>query len=85
MDFRPPENFVRHPVTNSGKTILHEKNGLDRRFAMAAEKLINEFLIEVGGNDFGSVDLPPRCGVFAMVESHPAELARIGENQCRAI
>jgi hypothetical protein len=31
----PPQNLVRHPIADSGKAILHEKDGFDRRFPMS--------------------------------------------------
>ena len=46
QDLAPPENFVGHPVSNPGKTILHEQGGFDRRLPMPIQEMIEKFLIE---------------------------------------
>jgi hypothetical protein len=61
--------------------VLHEQDGFDRRFPMSIQKLIDEFLIELARNNFGSAALPPIGFVRPMIKADPAELARVGKNE----
>src|ERR1700730_12369975 len=81
MNFRAPEDFVRHPVADSGKAVLHEQDGFDRRLPMSIQELTDEPLIKLGRIDFGNVALPPIGFVFAVMETHTTELALVGEDE----
>ena len=47
MNLCPPQNLIRHPVADSGKAILHEKDGFDRRFPMSIQELVEKLPIEL--------------------------------------
>jgi hypothetical protein len=81
MNFRAPENFVRHPITNSGKSVLHEDDGFNRCLAMSIQELIDEFLVELSRSNFGNIARPPAGRLLSLMEAHATKLTRIGENQ----
>src|SRR6266700_3958594 len=55
MNLCPPQNLVRHPIADSGKTVLHEQNRFDRRFTMSIQELVEKRPIELRRNDFGNI------------------------------
>ena len=61
--------------------MLHQQDGFDRCFPMSLQELVDKFLVKLPGNDFGSVAFPPIGFIRAMMQTDPAELARIGENK----
>ena len=81
QNFCPPENFVGHPIPDSGETALNEQDGFDRRFSMSIQKLADNFPVELAGNDFGSAALPPIGFVRPTMKPDPAKLPGIGENK----
>ena len=76
-----PQNFIGHPIAYAGKTILHEQHRLDRRFAASFEKVLHErkgkFFRENGDRLRG----PPVRRIFPGIETNPAKLSRIVEDQ----
>src|SRR5260370_135654 len=48
---------------------------------MVVQELVDNFLVELAGNDFGSAALPPNGFVRPMIKPDSAELARVGENK----
>src|SRR6266403_1823370 len=48
---------------------------------MSVQELVDKFLVELAGNDFGSAALPPIGFVRSMIKADPAELARVGEDE----
>ncbi len=76
-----PENFVGHPVADSGKLFLHEQDGLDRSPASAFQKRRYGFDLELRGKDGRRNGGPPRGSVRTDGKLHPAEHPRIIEDQ----
>src|SRR5207244_10669208 len=81
QDFCTPQDCIRHPIADSGKTVLHEQNGFDRRFTVSMQKLRDEFKIEVWRSDFGNIAPPPIRFTRPMMKAHPTKLSRVGEDQ----
>ena len=48
IDASAPENFVGHPVADSGKGFLHQQGCFDGNFFAAHEKFFDEGAIERG-------------------------------------
>ena len=46
-NLRSPQDFIGHPVPDSGEAVLHEQDGFDRRFTMSIQELIDKFAIEL--------------------------------------
>src|ERR1019366_5871570 len=67
MDFRLPENLVRHPVSNARKAALQQEDRLDPRAAMTPLQQFHCCPGELPGEDFGGPVAPPgRLGFTAM-------------------
>jgi hypothetical protein len=77
----PPQNFVRHPVADSRKPTLQKQNGLDRRFAMSIQELIDKLLIELRRGDLRRPPFPPIRSFSAMMKPDATELPRISEDK----
>ena len=75
MNSRTPENLIRHPITDSRETALHQQDGFDWCFTMAIQKSIDKLPVEPGRNDFGNIDSPTNR---AMLFHDGSECGRIG-------
>lgn len=81
QDLRTPQNLVRHPVPDPVKSPLMEKHGLDRGTGVTVEELVHEASGKLRRSDLGSGSGPPiRLGI-SMMKAHPAEEARIAEDE----
>src|SRR6202795_1702465 len=81
MNLCTPQNLVRHPVADSGKTVLHEQDAFDRRFPMSIHEVVDEFLVELPWGDFRRRTFPPIRFLIAVMKPNTAKLARVGENK----
>src|SRR5258707_875947 len=76
-----PKNFVRHPVSNTGKSGLEKKDRLDRRATVSPNEPPHSRLGELTGKNFWRARFPPAWRPGAVMEADPAELPRIAENK----
>ena len=78
-----PEDFVGHPIADSGKACLEEKGGFDGELAVAGEELAHERFAKAGiGGGAGNSDppvRPPSGGGY--LELDAAKLAGVGEDE----
>lgn len=81
MNCGAPEDFVSHPVADSGEAILHQENGLDRRMTMSIQKPDQKIAVELWRDNLGKGRVPPFWFPHTVLKSDPAELSRIGENE----
>ena len=76
-----PKNFVRHPVSDTGKSALEKEDRLDRRAAVSPDELSHFCFGELAGMNFWRARFPPTWRVRAVMEADPAELPRVAENK----
>lgn len=76
-----PKNFVRHPVSNPGKSVLEKEDRLDRRAAVSPNELPYSRFGELNGRNFWRTRFPPAWRASPMMEADPAELPCIAENK----
>ena len=81
MNFRAPQDFVRHPVPDAGKSALHEQDRFDRSFPVPAQKFIDKFLIETALDNLGDTGAPPRRCIGSMVKPNATELPGIAKDE----
>ena len=81
MNLCAPQNFIRHPITDSGKTILHQQDRFNRRLSVSSQKFIDEFLIETALTYFWNIRRPPVWLALSMMKSNATKLPRIAKNE----
>jgi len=81
MNSCSPENFICHPVADSGKATLHEYYRFDWRFAVPIQKSVDKLLVKFRGNDFGRVAFPPIGFCLRVLELDSAKLTRVREDE----
>lgn len=81
IDAHSPQNFVGHPVADSGEGFLHQQGSFDGNFFAAREKFFDEGAIELGVLRLWRKIPPPRRGFFALMKLDASELARIVKDQ----
>lgn len=47
---RLPKDFVRHPIANTGKSVLQQQRRLHRQLAMSSQKVVHEVQRKLVGN-----------------------------------
>ena len=72
-----PKNFVRHPVADTGKELLHEEEGFEWGTGAAGADISEFFLTEFRGVDGGRESGPPRGRLWGEGEANSTEEARI--------
>jgi hypothetical protein len=60
---------------------LHQKDGFEWRFPMSIQELVDKFLVELAGNNFGSAAFPPIRFMGAVMKTDATKLARVGEHK----
>ena len=81
VDAGAPENFVGHPVADSGESFLHEQRGFDGNFFPSREKFFDE-----GAGEGAFLWLrrqigPPGGSVLALMELDAAKLPRVMKDE----
>src|SRR4029078_13283907 len=76
-----PENFIRHPVADTGKPFLQKKQGLNGGARVSSDELPHRGLREFGGVNFRRAHVPPCRRLPAMVEADDSESPLIAENE----
>src|SRR5205823_6675976 len=80
-DFRPPQDFVRHPVADSGKSGLHQYHSFNWRLAVTIKESSEKLAVEFFGHDLRHSILPPARCRCAVMKLHASKLPRIGKNE----
>ncbi len=78
----PPENLIRHPVSNPGKAALQEKHSLNRRPGVSPNELAHYALAEFRRMDFRRAFRPPLWRLFPVMETNPTKLPGVAKDQC---
>ena len=81
MDTSPPEDFIHHPVPNTGKEFLHEQDSLDEGPLSALQNVPDQFKGKGIGMNLGRQVAPPLGGVLALMAEDATELAGVPENK----
>ncbi len=77
----PPENLIRHPVSNPGKAALQEKHSLNRRPGVSPNELAHYALGEFRRMNFRRAFRPPLRRLFPVMETNPAKLPGVAKDQ----
>src|SRR5947207_10175562 len=81
IDSRSPKYLVRHPVADSGETVLHEQDGFDRCFEVSIQELIEEPPVKFPGTDLGNITPPPSRLILSLVKADATKLSGVGQDQ----
>ena len=82
---RLPENLVRHPVTNPGKTFLVEQDRLDWSAAVSPNEQSHERETKLRRMQLGADRAPPSRFLRPLLETDPSKLAGIAKDQRLAL
>lgn len=81
MNFRLPQDFIRHPVADAGKVRLQQQRRFDRQLVMTMQCITQHFARECIRRESRRNLRPPRRLAFALKIQHAAELPRIAEDE----
>jgi hypothetical protein len=81
MNASPPQDLVHHPVTDTGKKVLHQQDRLDRSSPSTLEDGFDQFGSKRVGSHFRWQVSPPIRVFLAAVKENASELSRVAKDE----
>lgn len=80
-EVRSPENFVSHPIPDSGEAFLAQEDSLNWRAAVSVKEAVEEGVAKRMGSNFRDAIIPPVRCIFSVMKTGAPEQARIAQDE----